>query len=65
MESVHDISEGFLTYDDRKYIDAHQCLVGFIELCSNNLAVHINASKEILPEEYKKKYELKQMPRAQ
>ena len=25
VESVHDISEGFLTYDDRKEIDAHQC----------------------------------------
>ena len=61
MESVHDISEGFLTYDDRKDIDAHKCLIDIIELYSNHIVVHLNASKERLLEEYKKKYELKDM----
>ena len=31
---------------------------------SNHLAVHLEASKEIILEEYKKKYELKEVPRA-
>ena len=54
VESVHDISEGFLTYDDRKDIDTHKCLIDIIELYSNHIVVHINASKERLLEEYKK-----------
>ena len=32
VESIHDISEGFLTYDDRQYITAHQCSIDVIEL---------------------------------
>ena len=62
MESVHDISEGFLTYDYRKDIDAHQCSIDIIELYSYHIAVHINDSKERLLKEYKKKYELGDMP---
>ena len=64
MGSIHDISEGFLTYDDRQYITAHQCYVDVIELYSNHLAVHLNASKDILLKEYQKRYELKEMPTA-
>ena len=30
VESVHEISEGFLTYEDRKDIDAHLCLINVI-----------------------------------
>ena len=62
MELVHNISEGFLTYDDRKDIDTHQCLVDVIKLYNNYIAVHLNASKERLLEEYQKKYELEEMP---
>ena len=55
VESVHNISEVFLTYDDRKDIDAHQCSIDIIELYSDNIAVRLNASKERLLEDYKKK----------
>ena len=58
MELVHNISEVFLTYDDRKDIDAHLCLIDVVELYSNHIAVHINASKEIIIEKYKNKYKL-------
>ena len=64
VESIHDISEGFLTYDDRQDITAHQCSVDVIELYSNHLGVHLNASKERLLEEYQKRYELEEMPTA-
>ena len=56
MESVHNISEGLLTYDDRKDINAHQCLIDIIGLYSDYITVYLNASKEILLEEYKKTY---------
>ena len=62
MESVHDISEGFLTYDDGKDIDTHQCSIDIIELYSNHIALHLNASKERLLDDYKKKYKLEDMP---
>ena len=52
--SFHNISEGFLMYDDRKDIDAHQCSMDIIELYSDHITVHLNASKERLLEEYKK-----------
>ena len=64
MEPVHDIPEVLFTYDGRKYIDAHLCSIGVIELYSNHLAVHLDASKERILEEYKKNYELEEMPRA-
>ena len=64
VESIHDISEGFLNYDDRQDITAHQCSVDLVELYSDHLAVHLNASKENLLEEYKKWYEIKEMPTA-
>ena len=64
VESIHDISEGFLTYDDRQEITAHQCSVDLVELYSNYLAVHLNASKENLLEEYKKRYEIEEMTTA-
>ena len=54
VESVQDISEGFLTYDDIKDIDAHQFSIDIIELYSDHIAVHINTSKERLLEEYQK-----------
>ena len=54
MESVHDTSKGFLTYYDRKDIDSHHCLIEIIELYSNHITVHINASNERLLEEYTK-----------
>ena len=59
MESVHNISEGFLTY-----INAHVCLIDVIEFYRDHLAVHINASKERIFEDYKKNYKLEEMPRA-
>ena len=62
MESIHDISEGFLTYDDRQDITAHQCSVDLVELYSDHLAVHLTASKERLLEEYQKRYEIEEMP---
>ena len=54
VESVNNISEGFLTYDDRKEIDAHQCSIDAIKLYSDHLDLHLNTSKEILLKEYKK-----------
>ena len=62
VESIHNISEGFLTYDDSQDINSHQCLVDVIELYSNHITVHINASKERLLEEYQKRYDLEEMP---
>ena len=64
MESIHNISEGFLTYDDCQNITAHQCSVGIIDFYSDNLDVHLNALKERLLEEYQKMYELEEMPTA-
>ena len=64
MESIHNISEGFLTYDDRQYINAHQYLVDVIELYRDHIAVHLNASKERLLQEYQKRYEFEEMPTA-
>ena len=61
---VHDISESFLTYDDRKDTDFPLCSINVIKLYSNNVAVHINASKEIILREYKNKYKLEEMSRA-
>ena len=58
VESVHNISELFLTYNNRKDINAHLCLIGVIELYSNHLAVHIDASKERILKEYRKMYKL-------
>ena len=63
VELVHGISEGFLAYDDRKDIDAHLCLIDVIELYSAHLAVHLETSKEIIFEEYKKTYELVEITR--
>ena len=40
-ESIHDISKGFLTYDDRHNITDHQLSVDVIKLYSNHLAVQI------------------------
>ena len=64
VELINDISKGFLTYDDRQDINAHQYSVDIIELYRNHIAVHLNASKERLLEEYQKRYELKEMPTA-
>ena len=64
VESIHDISEGFLTYYDIKDIDAHLCLIEVIEFYINHIAVHLEISKERTLKEYKKKYELEEMPRA-
>ena len=63
-ELVHNISKGFLTYNDRLDINAHQCSVDIIELYNNHTAVHLNASKERLLEEYQKKNEIEEMPTA-
>ena len=62
MEKVHNISEVSLMHDARKDIDAHQCLIEVIELYSDRIAVHLDASKERLLEEYQKKYELEELP---
>ena len=64
MDSIHDIYKGFLTYDDRQDINSHQCSIDFTELYSNHIAVHLNASKERLLEEYQEKYELEEMSTA-
>ena len=64
VKSIHDISEGFLTFDDRHDITAHQCSVDLIELYSDHLAVQIVASKERLINKYQKRYELEEMPTA-
>ena len=53
-----------MIYDDRKDINSHLCLIEAIELYSDRLAVHLNASKEIILEEYNKKYKLEEIPRA-
>ena len=50
VESVHDISEGFLMYDYRKDINAHQCSIGVIEFYTNHLSVNLDNSKEIILE---------------
>ena len=50
-----------MTYYDKRDIDAYQCLIDIIELYINHIAVHLKASNERLLEEYKKKYELKDM----
>ena len=55
VDSIHDISEGFLTYEYRQDITAHQCSMDLVELYIDRLAVHLNASKENLLEEYKKR----------
>ena len=64
VESIHDIFEGLLMYDDCQDINAHQCLVDVIELYSDHIALHLNTSKERLLEEYQKRYKLKEMPTA-
>ena len=64
VESIHDISEGFLTYNYRQDINAHQCSIDIIKLYIDHIPVHLNASKERLLEEYKKKYELEDIPTA-
>ena len=64
MESVYGISEEFLTYDERKDINAHLCSINLIELYSDNIIVHLDASKKRILKEYKKKYKIEEMPRA-
>ena len=64
MDSIHNISKVFLTYDDCQDINAHQNLIDIIKLYIDHIAVHLNASKERLLEEYKKRYELEEMPTA-
>ena len=54
VESIHDISEGFLTYDDQQDIISHQCSIDSIALYRNHIAVQLNASKERLLQEYQK-----------
>ena len=44
-----------MTHDDRKDINAHLLLIDVIKLYSNHIAVHIDASNEIILKEYKKK----------
>ena len=61
VELIHDISKGFLTYDDLQDITAHQCSVDVIELYSDHIDVHFVVSKKRLLEEYQKIYELKEM----
>ena len=62
VELIHAISEGFLTYDDHQDINAHECLVDVIELYSDHIAVKLNALEERPLKEYKKIYELEEMP---
>ena len=64
VESIHKISEGFLTYDNRQDITAHQCSVDLVELYIDHLAVHLNALKENLLDKYKKRYEIEEIPTA-
>ena len=64
VKSIHNISKGFLTYNDRQDITAHQCSVDLVEMYSNHLDVHLNTLKDNLLEEYKKRYEIKEMPTA-
>ena len=64
-ESIHNISEGFLTYNDRQDIKSHQCSVDIIKLYSDHIAVHLSASKERLLKEYQKNTKSKRcLPRA-
>ena len=44
VELIHDISKGFLTYDDRQDINSHQCSIDIIELYSYHIAVHLKTS---------------------
>ena len=44
-----------MTYDNRKKMDAHMFLIDVIGLYSNHIAVHLDASKERILEEYKEK----------
>ena len=62
LESVHKISEGFLTYNDRKDINDHQCSIEVIQFYSDYLAVHLDASKNRLLKEYKKNTKSKKSP---
>ena len=64
VESFTNISEEFLSYDDRKDINEYLCYINVIKLYSHHLAVHLDDSKEGILEEYKKKYELDEMPRS-
>ena len=48
VESIHDISKGFLTYNDFQGINAHQCSVDVIELSSNHITVYLKTLKERL-----------------
>ena len=43
-----------MTYNDRKDIDVYNCSIDVIKLYIYHLAIHLEASKEILLEEYKK-----------
>ena len=47
-----------MTHDDRKDINAHLLLIDVIELYSDNIIVHLDASKKRILKEYKKKYKL-------
>ena len=58
VELVHKITEGFLTHNDRKYIDSHQCSINVIKFYSDHIAVHLDTSKERLLEEYQNNYKL-------
>ena len=63
MESIHDISNKLLTYDDQQNINAHQCSIDIIEFYSDHIAVHLNASEERHLKEYQeKKYGIEEMP---
>ena len=64
VELIHDISEGFLTYDDCQDITSNQCSVDLTDMNSDHLTVHLIASKERLLEEYQKRYEIEEMPTA-
>ena len=64
MDKIDDISGGFLTYDDHQEISAHQCSIDLVEIYSNHLAIHLNTLKENLLEEYKKRYEINEIPTA-
>ena len=45
VELVHNISEGSLTYNNSKEIDAHLCLIDVIKFYSDHFAVHLDALK--------------------
>ena len=61
MESIHDISKGFLAYDNRQNITAQQCSVDLFEMYNDHIDVHLNNSKENLLKEYKKRYKIEEM----